>query len=285
MARSVNFLATKLTSYMVFSAAFILCLIAFSHMTTSIVVGGFEHLTTDFLMDVPKMGGREGGIFSIIISTLLILVISVAFAVPIGLGASILICEYIKKDSKLSKSLYFILDILASTPSVVFGLMGNQFFCVQLGMGFSVLSGGLTLALMVLPLFITGCIEAFKDIEDRLRYSACALGLSKLISIKKLIIPMASKGIFLTIMLSICRALAETAALLYTAGYVTRTPESVMDSGRSISVHIFDLSMNVSGADHNVYASAIVLIAMVVAFNFMIYLLHKTYIKLEGLMP
>lgn len=281
---SILKLNLKLHNYMLCSAAFIVCLVMFSHMAVSIVAGGVEHLSLDFLFEMPQMGGREGGIFSIIVSTLLILSICVVVAVPIGLGASILISEYINKSSKLSKFLYFVLDILASTPSIVFGLMGNQFFCVELGMGFSVLSGGLTLALMVLPLFITGCIESFKDVEDRLRYSACALGLSKLASIKKLVIPMASKGVFLTIMLSICRALAETAALLYTAGYVTRTPESIMDSGRSISVHIFDLSMNVSGADHNVYASAIVLIAIVMSFNFIIYMLQRLYIKMEGIM-
>lgn len=281
MKRNLNI---KLHHYMLLSAAFILCLFAFSHMATSIVVGGLEHVSLEFLYEVPKMGGREGGIFSVIISTLLILCVCVLFAVPIGLGASILIAEYINKHSRLSKLIYFVLDILASTPSIVFGLMGNQFFSVQLGFGFSILSGGLTLALMILPLFITGCIESLKDVDDRLRYSASALGISKLSSIKKIVMPVASKGIFLTLMLSICRALSETAALLYTAGYVTRTPESVMDSGRSISVHIFDLSMNVSGADHNVYASAIVLIAMVITFNLFIYALHRLYIKMEGLM-
>ncbi len=277
-------LKTKLHSYLLLSAAFTLCLFVFAHIATSILAGGIEYLSLEFLYEVPQMGGREGGIYSVIISTLLILSVCILVAVPIGLGASILISEYIDKNSKLSKPIYFTLDILASTPSIVFGLMGNQFFSVQLGLGFSVLSGGLTLGLMVLPLFITGCIESLRDVDNKLRYSACALGISKFSSIKKVIIPVASKGIFLTLMLSICRALSETAALLYTAGYVTRTPESLMDSGRSISVHIFDLSMNVSGADHNVYASAIVLITIVIAFNIFIYALHKLYTRMTGLM-
>jgi phosphate transport system permease protein len=159
------------------------------------------------------------------------------------------------------------LDILAGVPSIVFGLFGNVFFCKVLGLGFSILSGGLTLACMVLPILIRSTEEGFRAVPNEYRLGAAALGFSRTTTLFKLLLPAAVPGLVVGLVLGIGRAIAETAALLFTSGYVDRMPESLLDSGRSLSIHIYDLSMNVSGGDKNAYASALVLLLLILLIN------------------
>lgn len=157
--------------------------------------------------------------------------------------------------------------MLAGVPSIVFGLFGNAFFCRVLGLGFSILSGGLTLACMVLPLLIRATEEGFRSVPREYRTGAAALGLSRTRTLFSLLLPAAAPGLLVGLVLGIGRAVAETAALIFTSGYVDRWPESLLDSGRSLSIHIFDLSMNVPGGDANAYASALVLMGILLALN------------------
>ena len=155
----------------------------------------------------------------------------------------------------------------SGVPSIVFGLFGNAFFCKTLGLGFSILSGGLTLACMVLPILIRSTEEGFRAVPTGYRLSAAALGLSRTTTLFHLLLPAAVPGLLVGLVLGMGRAIAETAALIFTSGYVDRMPESLLDSGRALSIHIFDLSMNVSGGDANAYASALVLIVLLLAIN------------------
>src|SRR5262249_39987706 len=128
-------------------------------------------------------------------------------------------------------------------------------------------SGGLTLACMVLPLLIRSTEEGFRAVPYEYRLGAAALGLSRTSTLFRLLLPAAVPGLAVGLVLGIGRALAETAAMIFTSGYVDRMPESLMDSGRSLSIHIFDLSMNVSGGDPNAYASALVLVVLLLTIN------------------
>lgn len=228
---------------------------------------GLQHLSWEFLVEEPRKSGRAGGIAPVLLSTGLILLVAIATAVPLGLSAAVWLAEYSKQSGKLAGGVRLSLDVLAGVPSIVFGLFGNAFFCVYLGLGFSILAGGLTLACMVLPIFIRTCERGLFAVNNDWRLAAAGLGMSRASVIWHVLLPAASPAIVAGLMLGIGRATAETAALIFTSGYVDRAPASLMDSGRALSVHIFDLSMNVAGGDRAAYASALVLVVLIVLIN------------------
>ena len=220
-----------------------------------------------FLTASPERAGRGGGIGPILVSTGLILTVCLSVALPIGLGTAILLSEFLAEQNQFGRLVRRSLDVLAGVPSIVFGLFGNAFFCRFLGLRFSIAAGGLTLACMVLPLLIRSAEEGFRAVPESQRQAAAALGFSRWSTVFRIIIPQASLGIVVGLILGIGRALAETAALIFTSGYVDRIPRSLGDSGRSLSIHIYDLSMNVPGGNANAYASALVLVVCLVVIN------------------
>lgn len=232
-----------------------------------IIWNGGSQIGMEFLLTAPSKAGRAGGIGPILVSTLLILGVCMGTSVPLGLGAAILLAEFTSNENHFGRVVRRSLDVLAGVPSIVFGLFGNAFFCKVLGLGFSILSGGLTLACMVLPLLIRTTEEGFRSVPSEYRQSASALGLSRTTTLWNLLLPAAVPGLVVGLVLGIGRAIAETAALIFTSGYVDRMPTSLLDSGRSLSIHIFDLSMNVSGGDANAYKSAFVLMILLLAIN------------------
>lgn len=232
-----------------------------------LVVRGAGQVSWSFLTETPRDAGRAGGILSILLSTLLILAVCLAVSLPMGVGSAILLSEFAPATSTFGRVVRRSLDVLAGIPSIVFGLFGNAFFCVTLGLGFSILSGGLTLACMVLPILIRATEEGFRSVPDDYRLGAAALGMSRTRTIFQLLLPSATPGLVVGLVLGIGRALAETAALLFTSGYVDRMPGSLHDSGRALSVHIYDLSMNVSGGEPNACATALVLVVVLLAIN------------------
>ncbi|QDU35728.1 Phosphate transport system permease protein PstA [Maioricimonas rarisocia] len=239
----------------------------FTWIVGSILWHGAGEFSWAYLTESVLDAGRAGGIGPILVSTLLILLVCLVVAVPIGLGTAILLAEFSSQQSRFGRLVRRSLDVLAGVPSIVFGLFGNAFFCVWLGMGFSILSGGLTLACMVLPILIRATEEGFRSAPDEYRLGAAALGMSRTAAIRHLLLPVAVPGLVVGLVLGIGRALAETAALIFTSGYVDRMPESLWDSGRSLSIHIFDLSMNVAGGNERAYAAALVLISLLLILN------------------
>ena len=248
-------------------SSFFIIISIFFWILGNLLWNGFSHFSFDFLYSAPKFSGRAGGIGPILVSTILILIVCLTTAIPLGLGAAIVLSELSSHKSFFARMTRRSLDVLSGVPSIVFGLFGNAFFCKTLGMGFSILSGGLTLACMVLPLLIRSIEESLRAVPKDYKLSATALGISKSCIIVRLLIPAATPGIIVGLVLSIGRALGETAALIFTSGYVDRMPASLMDSGRSLSIHIFDLSMNISGGDKAAYKSSFVLIFLLILIN------------------
>ncbi|MGH8529680.1 MAG: phosphate ABC transporter permease PstA [Nevskiales bacterium] len=259
-------LIPKADQLLVWSAA-LLVTSAFCWLLGDIVWHGLGQISWAFLTGVPLNAGREGGIGPILVSTLLILGVCMAVSVPLGVGAAIFLSEYTSAESGFGRLVRRSLDVLSGVPSIVFGLFGNAFFCIYLGMGFSILAGGLTLACMVLPILIRATEEGFRSVPDEYRHGAAALGLSRARTLFSVLLPLATPGLVVGLVLGIGRALAETAALIFTSGYVDRMPESLLDSGRALSIHIFDLSMNVGGGEANAYAAALVLVALLLVIN------------------
>lgn len=228
---------------------------------------GAAHLSWSFLVSDTANSGRSGGIASILVSTLLILAVALMTAIPLGLLTAVWLTEYTQRDGKLGEAVRLSLDVLAGVPSIVFGLFGNAFFSVYLGLGFSIISGGLTLACMILPIFIRTSEAGLSAVSDDWRRNAAALGMTRASVLWHVLLPAAAPAIASGIMLGIGRATAETAALIFTSGYVDRMPGSLLDSGRALAVHIYDLTMNVTGGDQAAYASALVLIVLIVSIN------------------
>ena len=236
-------------------------------MLVEVVGAGLPRLSSEFLYAPPMDAGRAGGIGPMIVSTLAILAVCLFAALPVGLGCALYLAECVTAGGRAARALGYSLDVLGGVPSIVFGLFGYRLFAIELGLGFSILSGGLTLACMVLPLLIRVSEEALRATPPSYRQAAAALGLSQGGFLRRVLVPAAAPGIAAALILSVGRALAESAALLFTAGYVTRLPDSVFDSGRALAVHIYDLSMNVAGGEASAAATAVVLVGLLVLIN------------------
>ncbi|BAY30681.1 phosphate ABC transporter, permease protein PstA [Nostoc carneum NIES-2107] len=255
-----------LPTLVLWAIAFLITAI-FCWILSDILGHGLGQISWEFLTTAPENAGREGGIAPILISTCLILGVCMAVSLPLGIGTAVLLAEFTTSERVFGRLVRRSLDVLAGVPSIVFGLFGNAFFSIKLGLGFSILSGGLTLACMVLPILIRSTEAGLRAVPLDYRLGAAALGLSRTTTLGKLLLPAATPGLVVGLVLGIGRAIAETAALIFTSGYVDRMPESLLDSGRSLSVHIFDLSMNVAGGDANAYASALVLLILLLLIN------------------
>jgi len=222
-----------------------------------------------FLTAAPRALGVHGGIGSVLVSTGLILAVCLAVSLPLGLGTAVLLTETgaTRGDARLARAVRRSLDVLAGVPSIVFGLFGSVLFCEVMGMGFSIKAGGFTLACMVLPIFIRAAEDGLRGVPEAWRQGATALGLSRAAALRRVVLPAALPGLAVAFVLGVGRALAETAALLFTAGTVTRMPESIDDSGRALSVHIYELAMFVNGGEPTAYRSAAVLIVVLLGIN------------------
>lgn len=228
---------------------------------------GAASISWEFLTAAPRDTGRAGGIGPILVSTAGILFVCLAVALPLGVATAMLLAEFAVENPRLGLWVRRSLDVLAGVPSIVFGLFGNAFFCRTLDLGVSILSGGLTLATMILPFLIRAAEEGFRSVSNSHRQAAMALGFSKTSMMFSIVLPLAAPGVIVGVVLGLGRALAETAALLFTSGYVPRLPTSLLDSGRMLSVHIYDLAMNVPGGDRPAYASALVLVGLLLVIN------------------
>ena len=239
-------------------------------MVTALWQQSADVLSVGFLLEDPGRAGRSGGIAALLISTGWILALCLLVAVPVGLGCALYLIESLPADSRRAQWLGGVLDMLAAVPSIVYGLFGYQFFAITLGLGFSILSGALALSLMVLPLMIRSAEQAMRAVPMGYRQARDALALSRWGWVRRILLPCAAPGIAVGIILSAGRALAETAVLLFTAGYVLRRPDSLFDSGRTLSVHIYDLAMNVPGGMPRAAATAVVLVALLVVLNLLV---------------
>lgn len=201
-----------------------------------------------------------------IINTLTMTIISLLIAMPLGMGAAIYLAEYAKKGNKVVTLVRLTAETLSGIPSIIYGLFGMLFFVTYLKLGYSILAGALTLAIMVLPILMRTTEEALLCVPVSYREGSYGLGAGKLRTIVKIILPAAMPGILSGVILAIGRIIGETAALVYTAGTVASTAESLLASGRTLSVHMYALSRE--GLHMNeAYATAVVLLVMTILVN------------------
>lgn len=201
-----------------------------------------------------------------ILNTVVMTLLSLIIAAPLGIFAAIYLVEYAKRGNKVVSVVQMTAETLSGIPSIVYGLFGYLFFVTALKWDYSILSGAFTLAIMILPLIMRTTEEALKSVPDSFREGSFGLGAGKLRTIFKIVLPSAVPGILAGIILSVGRIVGETAALIYTAGTATQSPHSLMDSGRTLSVHMYSLSREALYIDQS-YATAVVLLIMVVGIN------------------
>jgi len=209
-----------------------------------------------------------------LINTISMTLLAMALAVPIGVFTAIFLVEYAKRGNKFVKVIRMAAETLAGIPSIVYGIFGMVFFVIALGWRYSLLAGGCTMAIMVLPLIMRTTEEALISVPDSYREGSYGLGAGKLRTVFKIALPAAVPGILGGVILAVGRVVGETAALIYTAGTLARVACSPMDSARTLSVHMYRLSgeaLNINEA----YATAVVLILLVLAINSLASLLAK----------
>ena len=202
---------------------------------------GLGVISLDFLLQYPEDMGRAGGILPSIVGTFYLVLVALGVATPLGVFSAVQLTEYAKKG-KLVKQIRFATEILAGIPSIVYGLFGFAFFVIYLQLSWSILSGGLTLAIMILPTIIRTAEEAIKSVPESYREGSLAMGATKWQTIFKIVLPSALPGIVTGVILGIGRAVGETAAVLLTAGSSgLHMPTSVTDPARSLAVHLYVL--------------------------------------------
>ena len=246
-------------------AATIIVIAILAVILSDIVWRGLPGLSWEFVTGAPEDLGRAGGIFPAIAGTLCLVGGAIAIALPLGIGAAIHLTEY-TREGRVTSFIRAGADLLNGTPSIVFGLFGFAFLVLFLGFGVSLIAGQVTLALMVLPTIIRTTEEALRSVPDTLREGSLALGATKWQTIARVVIPPAAPGIITGTILSIGRAAGETAPIMFTAVVFSRRilPDSLFEPVMALPYHLYILATNVPGAETNKYATALVLLILVV---------------------
>ncbi|MDR0914628.1 MAG: phosphate ABC transporter permease PstA [Oscillospiraceae bacterium] len=201
-----------------------------------------------------------------LISTVIMTLLSLLIAVPLGVFSAIFLTEYSKRGNKFVKLVRITAETLSGIPSIVYGLFGMLFFVTFLGWGFSVLAGAFTLSIMILPLILRSSEEALQSVPDSWREGSFGLGAGRLRTVFKIVLPAASPGVFAGIILAVGRVVGETAALIYTAGTVAQVPGTPLASARTLAVHMYALSGEGLHIGEG-YATAVVLLVLVIGIN------------------
>jgi phosphate transport system permease protein len=243
----------------------------------NISIKGLPQITLSFLWQDPQNMGRAGGIFNTIVATVYLTGLAILLASPLGVGTAIFLTEY-TRESLATRVIRFGAECLAGVPSIILGLFGFVFFVMKLGFGWSILSGGLTLAIMVLPTIIRTSEEAIKAVPPEYRVVCFSLGLSKWQTVTRVVLPAALPGVTTGIMLSVGRSIGETAVVLFTAGAALRTPASIFDSGRSMAVHFYILAREGLSMP-NAYGTAAILMISILLINLAAYSLMQRFVK------
>ncbi|WP_182020133.1 phosphate ABC transporter permease PstA [Vibrio diabolicus] len=244
-----------------------------------ILSNGLQHVDWNFITDDYTRTGEEHGIFPMIVSTIYMVIASIAVAAPLGIMTAIYLTEYAKVGSRLVKIIRFCTESLAGIPSIIFGLFGMTFFVAILGLGFSILSGALTLSILILPVIIRTTEEALMAVPQTYREGSYGLGASKIYTIWRLILPSAMPGILTSVILSIGRVIGESAPVFLTAGMVARIPDSLLDSGRTLTVHLYKLTTELFTVEewNQAYGTATVLIVVVLLINMVTKLIARRF--------
>lgn len=238
---------------------------------------GLPVLSLEFLTANPADMGKSGGIFSTIVGTVALSFLAILIAAPLGVGTAIYLTEY-TWGGPLTRVIRFGAECLAGIPSIIFGLFGFILFVTKLKFGWSILSGGLTMAFMLLPTIIRTSEEAIKSVPPAYRTVSFSLGSTKWQTVTRVVLPSALPGIVTGIVLSVGRSIGETAATIFTAGSALRMPTSIFSSTRPMSVHFYILAREGISMS-NAYGTAAVLIIAILGINILTYYLMNRFIR------
>jgi phosphate transport system permease protein len=230
-----------------------------------ILINGLPHIKPS-LFSI-HYNSQNVSLFPAMINTLTMVGLSLLFAGPIGIFSAVYLAEYAKRGSKFVAFIRLTSETLTGIPSIIFGIFGMLMFVDALHMGYSLLAGALTLALMILPVIMRATEEALHAVPDSYREGSFGLGAGKLRTIFKVVLPSAAPGILAGVILGIGRVVGETAALIYTAGTVAQIPKNIMGSGRTLAVHMYSLWTEGMNVDQS-YATAVILLVVVIILNF-----------------
>jgi phosphate transport system permease protein len=229
-----------------------------------VLVQGIPGLSLDFLLTPPKGGlAGEGGISTVIVSTIYLVALTIAILVPVGLGSAVYLAEY-APDNRLTRLIRYGVEVLAGVPSIIFGLFGFALFVTALHFNFSILSGALTLVCLLLPTMIRTSEEAIKSVPFTHREAALALGTTRWQMICRVVLPTALPGIVTAVILCIGRAIEETACLYVTMGGSAAMPASLLSGGRTLSLHVFYLAMETRAFEKAMSTGAVLIITIIV---------------------
>jgi len=269
---------TQVLAVTLLGAATFLTVAVLVFIIVFVLAKGLPGVTWEFLSSAPKDMGKAGGILPTLVGTVLLPIFAIAIALPLGVGTAVYLTEY-TRETRFTRMLRFGTDCLAGIPSIIFGLFGFIFFVVILKMGWCLLSGALTLAIMILPTIIRTSEEAIRAVPNAYREVSFSLGATRWETVLKVVLPNALPGIVTGVMLGIGRSIGETAAVIFTAGSSLRMPLTVFDSVRTMSVHFYILAREGISTE-NAYATAAVLIITILLVNLAAYgMMHRVIAK------
>lgn len=259
-----NDLSNKIMLGVFRAAAYITTLVLVA-IIAYVVINGLPHISLDFIFGWPQGVNAEGGIWPTIVSTIYVTALAMLICTPVAVLAAVYLAEY-AKQGKIVDIIRYAADALASVPSIVMGLFGYALFVEAMGLGLSMVSAALALALLMLPIVMRTTEEAIRAVPRYIRWGAYGLGATKWQVVSKIVLPSAFGRIATGIVLAIGRAIGETAVVLYTMGQAINLPISPLDSGRPMTVHLYLLAndgINMNAA----YGTALLLMAIILAFN------------------
>lgn len=261
---------------LVFGSA-ILTFSTLMYLILHITVKGIPHIQASLFS--LTYTSQNASVVPALFNTVIVNLLSLFFAVPLGIFSAIYLVEYANQQNKFIHFIRLTTITLAGIPSIVYGLFGMLFFVISCGFGFSLLAGALTLTIMILPLLIRTTEEALLAVPVIYREGSYGLGAGKLRTIFRIVLPTAIPGILAGIILSIGRIVGETAALVYTSGTVAQMPDNVFSSGRTLAIHMFNLA-NEGLYMNQAYATAVILLLLIIFINSLSYYVAKKLVKI-----
>ena len=244
--------------------AAVLTMSAIIFLILYILIKGIPHLTPSLF--AWEYTSENVSLLPALMNTLFMTVLSLIIAVPIGIFSAIYLTEYAKRGNKLVGIVRITTETLSGIPSIVYGLFGSLFFVKACGFDLSLLSGALTLSIMILPLIMRTTEEALISVPDSYREGSFGLGAGKLRTVFRIVLPSAVPGILSGVILGIGRIVGESAALVFTAGTVAEVAKGLFSSSRTLAVHMYAISGEGLYIDQT-YATAVVLLLLVIVIN------------------
>ncbi|MBF0494101.1 MAG: phosphate ABC transporter permease PstA [Candidatus Omnitrophica bacterium] len=272
---------TQRIAFFLLLTATLLIVVPVGYILLVIIQKGLPAISWQFIFDIPRHGMKAGGIFPAIVGTIYLVSGAIAFALPIGLLGAVYLSEY-SRDNILTRIIKLAIVNLSGVPSVVYGLFGLALFVVFFKFGASILSGSLTLGIMILPIIITTSREALESVPQSFREVSLSLGASKWQTIRNIVLPNAVPGILTGTILGLGRAAGETAPILFTvaAFYLPQLPGSIFDQAMALPYHLYVISTQVPNVDEKIrYGTAFVLLALVLFMNLVAIIIRYRFRK------